>query len=668
MKTDVVKLVTFQLGLDLFGADVLSVDRVLRYSPPNCVPDVPSWIEGVIEHRGKVVPVVDLRRRVELSDDSITPETRILVLNTSQGWVGAIVDMVHEVAMVPASSVSPPPPLFRGLSARIRSRHRQGPRPARGGARRRPRADERRPNRRSINRRRPERPRFVAERPVDELRARQQALDARLDRPGRRGRARRAEGRDRRAVQGGRAGDRRSERDARRRAAARREVEGRQERRCRRSRRSSSATGRACTRITSARRPSSRRGGARSRRATTPARSRTSTTRAATLAQRSAGRIAARLGADAAGQVRRRAAELPESAGPRAAERAGANQRRLHLSEEGDFRRGDRASVARDPPRQRQEGDAVRALLSGPGLPRAGHVRGCADVLPEDDRAGTESDRGVLRVGAGVLVQRSARRSDRDVEGRLRGEQVQSVGQALCRSPEDRGERRRTLGASRVGAAARARACGRVRSHGARGRSERRTRRSASIAGDSPRCSIPRERALATSLLDGAVRERHVPRACRDRDSACFWRSRRTAAISRVGRSGRAGVGRGDHLSRVAADRDAGAVERKRRRAIRAKCSGTSSRTSRCTNRSATCRRAGSTRATPAFRRANGIATTRSRRTSRLALRGTPTFDELDREFGGGIADGAERVRAGLSRGRRTGGAGHGRRAITVLQ
>lgn len=117
MKTDVVKLVTFQLGLDLFAADVLSVDRVVRYAPPSAVPDVPAWILGVIEHRGHVVPVVDLRRRVELSDDSITPETRILVLNTSNGFVGAIVDTVHEVAVIPAASVSPPPPLFRGLAS-----------------------------------------------------------------------------------------------------------------------------------------------------------------------------------------------------------------------------------------------------------------------------------------------------------------------------------------------------------------------------------------------------------------------------------------------------------------------------------------------------------------------------------------------------------------------
>lgn len=117
MKTDVVKLVTFQLGLDLFAADVLSVDRVVRYAPPSAVPDAPAWLLGVIEHRGAVVPVVDLRRRVELSDDGITSETRILILNTSNGFVGAIVDTVREVAVIPAASVSPPPPLFRGLAS-----------------------------------------------------------------------------------------------------------------------------------------------------------------------------------------------------------------------------------------------------------------------------------------------------------------------------------------------------------------------------------------------------------------------------------------------------------------------------------------------------------------------------------------------------------------------
>jgi purine-binding chemotaxis protein CheW len=117
MKTDMVKLVTFQLGLDLFAADVFSVERVLRYSAPSSVPDVPAWIEGVLEHRGKVIPVVDMRRRMELDSYGVTPETRILVLTTKDGWIGAVVDAVHEVASLPSSAVAPPPALFRGLKS-----------------------------------------------------------------------------------------------------------------------------------------------------------------------------------------------------------------------------------------------------------------------------------------------------------------------------------------------------------------------------------------------------------------------------------------------------------------------------------------------------------------------------------------------------------------------
>ena len=111
------KLVTFQLGVDLFAADVLSVERVLRYSPPSTVPDVPDWIEGILEHRGKIMPIIDLRKRIELAEFEITPETRILVLTTPDGLVGGVVDAVHEVAVVPADSVSAPPKLFRGVSA-----------------------------------------------------------------------------------------------------------------------------------------------------------------------------------------------------------------------------------------------------------------------------------------------------------------------------------------------------------------------------------------------------------------------------------------------------------------------------------------------------------------------------------------------------------------------
>lgn len=119
MKADVVKLVIFQLGVDLFAADVFSVERVLRYVPPSSVPDVPPWIEGVLEHGGKVIPVIDMRRRIELAEDSITPDTRVLVFTTPDGLVGAVVDAVHEVAMVAAGAVSPPPAIFRGFDSKF---------------------------------------------------------------------------------------------------------------------------------------------------------------------------------------------------------------------------------------------------------------------------------------------------------------------------------------------------------------------------------------------------------------------------------------------------------------------------------------------------------------------------------------------------------------------
>jgi purine-binding chemotaxis protein CheW len=119
MKKDVVQLVIFHLGPDLFAADVFGVERVLRYTEPSTVPGVPQWIEGVMPYRDTVIPVVDMRRRIELADASISADTRILVFTSSGGWIAAIVDSVSEVAVVPSASVTPPPALFRGLPAQF---------------------------------------------------------------------------------------------------------------------------------------------------------------------------------------------------------------------------------------------------------------------------------------------------------------------------------------------------------------------------------------------------------------------------------------------------------------------------------------------------------------------------------------------------------------------
>jgi purine-binding chemotaxis protein CheW len=110
------KLVLFRLGEDHFAADIVAVERVLRYAPPTGVPDMPSYIEGVMDYQGRVVPVVNLRRRFELPSTAAVPETRILVLNVSGEWIGVVVDGVTEVVAFDRAALSAPPKLFRGLA------------------------------------------------------------------------------------------------------------------------------------------------------------------------------------------------------------------------------------------------------------------------------------------------------------------------------------------------------------------------------------------------------------------------------------------------------------------------------------------------------------------------------------------------------------------------
>lgn len=117
MTTEADKLVVFRLGEDLFAADIFSVERVLRYAAPTPVPDMPPYIEGVMDYQGHVVPVVNLRLRFELPAAAAAGETRTLVLNVGGEWIGGVVDAVTEVASYDKGAVSAPPKLFRGLSA-----------------------------------------------------------------------------------------------------------------------------------------------------------------------------------------------------------------------------------------------------------------------------------------------------------------------------------------------------------------------------------------------------------------------------------------------------------------------------------------------------------------------------------------------------------------------
>lgn len=110
------QLVTFRLGEDLFAADIFAVERVLRYLTPTPVPNVPAWIDGVVEYQTRVVPVINMRKRLELPEEAVRPETRLLVFQVDGELIAAVVDAVLEVIAASPSDITPPPKLFRGLA------------------------------------------------------------------------------------------------------------------------------------------------------------------------------------------------------------------------------------------------------------------------------------------------------------------------------------------------------------------------------------------------------------------------------------------------------------------------------------------------------------------------------------------------------------------------
>lgn len=108
------RLVTFRIGADLYAADVRQVERVVRFIAPRRVPRLPEWIEGLMEHDGRVMPVVDMRRRLGAQVSECGPQTRLLLLDVDGEWCAMIVDQVLDVRAYAIESVSPPPQLVRG--------------------------------------------------------------------------------------------------------------------------------------------------------------------------------------------------------------------------------------------------------------------------------------------------------------------------------------------------------------------------------------------------------------------------------------------------------------------------------------------------------------------------------------------------------------------------
>lgn len=115
---NIIQVVSFSLLNDVeYGIDILSIHEILKVIDIARLPNTPSFIKGVINLRGNVIPVVNVRKRFGYKESKITDESRIVVVGVQGKLIGLMVDMVFQVFRIPLKDIDSPSELIDGVSA-----------------------------------------------------------------------------------------------------------------------------------------------------------------------------------------------------------------------------------------------------------------------------------------------------------------------------------------------------------------------------------------------------------------------------------------------------------------------------------------------------------------------------------------------------------------------
>jgi purine-binding chemotaxis protein CheW len=106
------QLVIFRLAKEEYGLPITKVQEINRLVPITKLPQTPSFMEGIINLRGRIIPIVDLRKRFQVTVTDYDDDNRIIVVEVNGQIVGIIVDAVNEVVRLPQANIEPPPPAF----------------------------------------------------------------------------------------------------------------------------------------------------------------------------------------------------------------------------------------------------------------------------------------------------------------------------------------------------------------------------------------------------------------------------------------------------------------------------------------------------------------------------------------------------------------------------
>lgn len=111
------QLVVFSLASEEYGVPITQVQEIIRKPEITRIPGMPDFIDGVINLRGKIIPVIDLRKRFKLEQKEATDKTRAVVADAANQTIGLVVDSVSEVVNLPKSQIDPIPPSIASIDA-----------------------------------------------------------------------------------------------------------------------------------------------------------------------------------------------------------------------------------------------------------------------------------------------------------------------------------------------------------------------------------------------------------------------------------------------------------------------------------------------------------------------------------------------------------------------
>lgn len=111
------QVVSFKIGKELFGVYIQNVQEIVRVPEITLVPEMPSFVEGVVNLRGKIVSIIDLSKRLKIEGSSRTKTSRILIVEVEKKVIGLLVGSVTEILRLPPESIEPAPDIITSVGA-----------------------------------------------------------------------------------------------------------------------------------------------------------------------------------------------------------------------------------------------------------------------------------------------------------------------------------------------------------------------------------------------------------------------------------------------------------------------------------------------------------------------------------------------------------------------